>query len=73
MLKEEIEHHVEEEEKPKEGLFAQAREADVDMEALGEQLAARKAELPRPRSSPSGLPTPETTTLEEVTLAGIVI
>ena len=33
VLKEEIEHHVEEEEKPKEGLFAQTREADVDLKS----------------------------------------
>ena len=41
VLSEEIEHHVEEEEKRMEGLFAQARKAGLDMDALGEQLAAR--------------------------------
>src|SRR5689334_3678995 len=45
VLQEEIEHHVEEEEKRMEGLFAQARKAGLDMDALGEQLAARKEEL----------------------------
>jgi len=65
VLKEEIEHHVEEEEKPKEGLFAQTREADIDLQALGERLAARKEEL-QAEIKTSGLPTPETTTLEEV-------
>src|SRR4051812_2624139 len=45
VLQEEIEHHVEEEEKPKSGLFAQAREADLDLKGLGEQLAALKQEL----------------------------
>ena len=65
VLKEEIEHHVEEEEKPKEGLFAQTREADVDLKALGERLAARKEEL-LAQIETSGLPAPETTTLEEV-------
>jgi Hemerythrin HHE cation binding domain len=65
VLMEEIEHHVEEEEKPKEGLFAQTREADVDLKALGERLAARKEEL-QAEIKASGLPAPETTTLEEV-------
>jgi hypothetical protein len=44
-LCEQIHHHVKEEEKPGEGFFAQARKAGLDMDALGEQLAARKAEL----------------------------
>ena len=65
VLKEEIEHHVEEEERPKTGLFAQAREADLDMKALGDQLARRKAQLQDEIKS-TGLPAPETTTLEEV-------
>ena len=67
VLKEEIEHHVEEEEKPKEGLFAQTREADIDLKALGEQLAARKEEL-MAEIEAKGLPAPEATTLEEVQL-----
>jgi hypothetical protein len=67
VLKEEIEHHVEEEEKPKEGLFAQAREADVDLKALGERLAMRKEALQQEIKA-RGLPAPETTTLEEVDL-----
>jgi hypothetical protein len=67
VLKEEIEHHVEEEEKPKEGLFAQAREADVDLKQLGERLAMRKEEL-KQEIKTGGLPAPETTTLEEVEL-----
>jgi hypothetical protein len=45
VLKEEIEHHVEEEEKRMEGLFSQARHAGVDMDTLGEELAARKQQL----------------------------
>src|SRR5688500_3625324 len=45
VLQEQIEHHVEEEERRMEGLFSQARKAGIDMEALGEQLARRKAEL----------------------------
>jgi hypothetical protein len=45
VLKEEIEHHVQEEEKRMEGMFSQARKAGLDMDALGEQLAARKQQL----------------------------
>jgi hypothetical protein len=45
VLSEEIEHHVEEEEKRMEGMFAQARKAGLDMSALGEQMAARKKSL----------------------------
>jgi len=59
VLKEEIRHHVKEEEKPSEGMFAQARSAEVDLEALGEQLQARKEELMAQFES-DGLPTPTT-------------
>jgi hemerythrin superfamily protein len=45
VLQEEIEHHIKEEEKMNGSLFAQTRKADVDLDALGEQMAARKAEL----------------------------
>jgi hemerythrin superfamily protein len=45
VLKEQIEHHVKEEEKQSGNLFSQARKADVDLDSLGEQMAARKAEL----------------------------
>lgn len=45
VLSEEIRHHVREEEKPREGMFAQAREAGVDLVALRDQLAERKQEL----------------------------
>ena len=65
VLKEEIEHHVEEEEKPKEGLFAQTREAHIDLKELGERMAQRKEAL-QAEIKASGLPAPETTTLEEV-------
>lgn len=64
VLSEEIEHHVGEEEKRMEGLFAQARKAGLDMDALGEQMAARKAELTR-RFEASGVPTPKLTTMEQ--------
>ena len=65
VLKEEIEHHVEEEEKPKEGLFAQTRAADIDLKELGERLAQRKEAL-QAEFKARGLPAPETTTLEQV-------
>lgn len=45
VLSEEIKHHVREEEMPKEGMFAQAREADVDLVDLRDRLTARKEEL----------------------------
>ena len=45
VLSEEIKHHVKEEEKRGEGMFAQAKSAGLDLDALGEQLKARKDEL----------------------------
>src|SRR5690606_15167241 len=57
VLREEIRHHVKEEEKPSEGMFAQARSADVDLKALGEQLMERKDELKEQFES-EGLPKP---------------
>ncbi|HET9459230.1 MAG TPA: hemerythrin domain-containing protein [Sphingomicrobium sp.] len=63
VLKEEIEHHVEEEEKRLEGLFSQARKAGLDMDSLGELLAARKADLLKQTES-GDLPPPELTTME---------
>jgi hemerythrin superfamily protein len=62
VLKEEIEHHVEEEEMPHKGLFAQSRKTDIDMKALGERMAARKAELMEQAES-GELPQPELTTM----------
>ncbi len=44
VLSEMIKHHVKEEEQPG-GMFAKARQSDMDLDALGEQLAQRKAEL----------------------------
>ena len=67
VLQEEIEHHVEEEEKRLEGLFSQARKAALDMDALGEQLAARKLELTE-QFKTSGIPTPQLTSMEEVSV-----
>jgi hypothetical protein len=65
VLSEEIEHHVEEEERRMEGLFAQARKADIDLDALGRQLAARKVELTQTYQA-NGLPKPELKTMDEV-------
>ena len=64
VLKEEIEHHVEEEEKRLEGLFSQARKAGLDMDSLGAQLEQRKAELLAQAES-GRLPKPELTTMSE--------
>lgn len=61
VLSEYIKHHVGEEEKPRNGIFAKAQKAGVDMAGLGQRLAARKQqlmpatdennlELPQPRS-----------------------
>ncbi len=68
MLSEEIEHHVKEEEKPSEGLFAQARKAGLDMDALGREMAARKQEL-MAQIKAEGLPAPETRTFTASELA----
>jgi hypothetical protein len=67
VLSEEIEHHIGEEEKRMEGLFAQARKAGLDMDALGEQLAARKQELTAEYKA-GGVPTPTLTTMETTTV-----
>ena len=67
VLQEQIEHHVEEEEKRLEGLFSQARKAGLDMDALGERLAARKEQL-QAEIEASGLPAPELKTMEETSL-----
>jgi hypothetical protein len=45
VLKEEILHHVKEEEKPGEGFFAQARGSGVDLVALCDRMVMRKEEL----------------------------
>ena len=67
VLSEEIEHHVQEEETRMEGLFAQAKKAGLDMDALGEQLAARKAELTE-QFKTNGIPMPKLTTMDEVSV-----
>jgi hemerythrin superfamily protein len=44
VLGEYIKHHVKEEEQPG-GIFAQAKRGDVDLDAMGEEMKARKEEL----------------------------
>jgi hypothetical protein len=62
VLSEEIKHHVKEEEK-RGGIFTEARNADLDLDALGEQLAARKKELMAEFES-KGIPAPVTRTMK---------
>jgi hemerythrin superfamily protein len=64
VLSEQIEHHVEEEEKE---LFPQVRKAELDLKVLGEQLAERKKELMKEYKA-SGVPEPELQTMDEVSI-----
>lgn len=59
VLSEMIKHHVKEEEKRSEGLFAQAKAEGLDVDELGERLIARKKEL-LGEIKRSGLPILET-------------
>ena len=58
VLSEEIKHHVKEEEKQHDNMFQQARAADVDLDALGEQMLARKEQL-KAQAEKGGLPPAE--------------
>ena len=60
VLSELIKHHVKEEEKRSEGLFAQAKEAGLDVDSLGARLAARKKLLVEKFQAGEALPPPET-------------
>ncbi|HST35731.1 MAG TPA: hemerythrin domain-containing protein [Allosphingosinicella sp.] len=62
VLSELIEHHVKEEEKERDNLFQQTRAAEIDLEALGAQLQARKDEL-LAKAKSEGLPPAEAATL----------
>jgi hemerythrin superfamily protein len=63
VLSEMIKHHVKEEEQ-RDGMFAQARKAkDVDMEALGAAMAARKEEIVAKFRS-EGVPPPTTRSMK---------
>jgi hemerythrin superfamily protein len=65
VLQEEIEHHIKEEEKERGNLFQQARATDVDLEALGERMAARKKEL-KQKAETEGLPPAKPIAVEAV-------
>ena len=65
VLQEQIEHHVKEEERQHDNIFSQARKTDVDLDALGEQMRARKMELMALAES-KGLPPAQPATLTEV-------
>jgi len=67
VLAEQIKHHVKEEEKRAEGMFAQARDAGLDVDELGKQLMERKEELLMQFKS-DGLPAPRTRTFTEDTI-----
>jgi hypothetical protein len=58
VLSEEIKHHVKEEERPG-GIFSQVKDSDVDLAALGEQIAARKTSL-MAQFEKTGIPAPVT-------------
>jgi hypothetical protein len=65
VLGEEIEHHIEEEEKRSEGYFAQVRaNSDVDLVELRDRLTARKEELMAQAEAEGGLPPAELTAVE---------
>lgn len=58
VLSEEIKHHVKEEEMRAEGMFAQARDAGVDLVELRDRMMARKEEL-MAQAEAGGLPAAE--------------
>lgn len=60
VLSELIKHHVKEEEARSEGLMAQARQAGLDLDALGARLEERKGELLADFQKRSTLPPPNT-------------
>jgi hypothetical protein len=66
VLQEEIEHHIKEEEGPN-GIFAQARKGDLDIQAIGERLSQRKQELTKQYKA-DGLPQPKLKTMDEVSV-----
>jgi hypothetical protein len=59
VLAEMIKHHVKEEEKRAEGLFAEARDAGLDMDELAARMRARKKDL-LAEIRQSGIPAPQT-------------
>ena len=67
VLSEMIEHHVKEEEKRSEGLFARARDAGLDMDELGARMAAEKTKLTAAYKA-SGVPKQTATTFHATTM-----
>jgi hypothetical protein len=67
VLSEMIKHHIEEEEKRVEGMFAQARKAGLPMDDLGALMAKEKETLTATYEK-GGLPTPKPTTLNNTAL-----
>lgn len=63
VLSEMIKHHVHEEEM-RDGMFAQARKGDVDLDALGDEIARRKEDLMRLYKR-NGPPRPKTRTMQQ--------
>lgn len=60
VLSEHIRHHIDEEERSPDSIFAKAIEAEVDTAALGEQMQARRAELMEENARSLFLPEPTT-------------
>jgi len=58
VLKEQIEHHVYEEERQRGSIFSQVRKADIDLDQLGEQMAQLKQQL-QEQAKADSLPAPE--------------
>jgi len=68
VLSEMIKHHVKEEEKKQGNMFAKAKKAGVDTDALGRQMAAEKRKLTA-EFKVNGLPKPPTPTFRGTQLA----
>src|SRR5262245_32939560 len=65
VLSEYIKHHVGEEERPGEGIFAKAKKHGLDMSALGQRLQARKQQLmQKAEANELGPPSPRALNLE---------
>jgi hemerythrin superfamily protein len=58
VLKEQVEHHVYEEERQRGSIFSQVRKADIDLVALGAEMAELKQKLIA-QARAEGLPRPE--------------